>query len=246
MRGPAIVGLVAVAFVGGLILGGLGPRQEVRRLQDELFQAQKRGAGLAGADIARLVTGGLPGAKGFTAQGDADAEAGALPDDPEGFNGAGGVDPFDATADRPRPAGVDDLRRSNKEEMALAQEAMGLRMEQARAALLQEVEATPEVEAAVDRAVDRMNDRLVEAAYTLNEFVELGVEPTRGELLRLGADVMGIMADGEQDLRAALGEGAADGLDPELFDPTSFLDPAVLDVVADAAADQARREGGAP
>ena len=98
MRGPAVVGVVALAFVGGLVLGGVGPREEVRRLEGELFEAQQRGAGLAGVDIARVVTEGLPRGQGAGRSGA--GAPGATTFDEAGADDIGGEDPFEARADR--------------------------------------------------------------------------------------------------------------------------------------------------
>jgi hypothetical protein len=129
-------------------------------------------------------------------------------------------------------------------ELDAVREAMILRASQARTALDQELEPTEEQAAAVDAAIDTMNDRLVDLSYALQEQLRAGGEPERPAVTRLMADVLTTMADAEDALRATMSPEQQAAISSEMTDPLSFVDPAVLDVLAEI--DPAALREGAP
>jgi hypothetical protein len=108
----------------------------------------------------------------------------------------------------------------------------------------QELDPTEEQTAAVDAAIDTMNDRLVDLSYALQEQLRAGVEPERPAVTRLVADVLTTMADAEDALRATMSPDQQAAVGSEMTDPLNFIDPAVLDVLAEI--DPAALRDGAP
>jgi hypothetical protein len=240
MRSVGVIGVVmaAAAFVLGLVVGGLGPRQEVRELRRELFELEKSGGGLGGSALARMMTERLtrPEAQrdGPVSGDDRDlAEVLAEAQDAEPTAGE------PAVVTDPPPAKAFDPT-----ELEAVREGMLLRASQARTALDQELDPTEEQTAAVDAAIDTMNDRLVDLSYALQEQLRAGGEPERPAVTRLVADVLTTMADAEDALRATMSPDQQAAVGSEMTDPLNFIDPAVLDVLAEI--DPAALRDGAP
>lgn len=213
-------GLAAVTFVLGLALGGVGPRAELRALQEAPPTVAR---GDRASDITGLLTGGvLGGANRGVTPPPSTVEPTEIPEGPEAEGQpprmkAEGEPPVDGEI-----SGVEEMR-----------EALALRAAQARAALQQEVSPTPEQLDAIDAVIDQMNDRLVELSYQLVDATEGGGEPDRREMMGLASDVLHTLVEAERGMLGALTPEQVEAVRQEATDPTAFVDAAVLDVLSE-------------
>lgn len=242
-----MIGVAGLTFGLGLVFGGMGPRAEVRELQQEIFDLKRDGAHSgSGRQIADLITRGLPSRGGDLRDGDGaahrppadgDEGAGDKPS-PERADGPGNSDPdrvaSGETPDRPASPFA-------PEEVEAAKAAMALRAAQARAALVEDAEPTPEQLAAIDAATSQMNDRLEELALQFFQQVETEGEPNRRDLYRMAADTMDAFVSAEDGILASLTPEQRAAVRQEATDPTSFVDDRVIGLLANL--DQAAAEG---
>lgn len=228
-----MIGVAGLTFGIGLVFGGMGPRAEVRELQQEIFDLKRDGAHSgSGRQIADLITRGLPSRGG---------EAGSPRPPADGDEGAGDKPSSDKAADPDHPepdrvaTGETPERPANPfapEEVEAAKAAMALRAAQARAALVEDADPTPEQLAAIDAATSQMNDRLEELALQFFQQVETEGEPDRRELYRMAADTMDAFVSAEDGILASLTPEQRAAVRQEATDPTSFVDDRVIGLLA--------------
>ncbi len=223
MRTPTALVFAALALVAGLVIGGLGPRQEARRLRETL-EAAPAPADCAGdrAEVSRQIAqvfrgrpleDRLPGVGG--ASGGAADPGGAASDDGAALGG----DAMDAALEDPEEA------------IRLAKQAMELRRAQARQALV-EAGATPDQLATVDRAMSEMNERLVALTDEFVATIEAGEEPERRDLMLFAADTLDVLITAEESLYATFDADVRAELDEAALDPFSYVDGRVVDQLA--------------
>jgi len=236
-----MIGVAGLTFGLGLVFGGMGPRAEVRELQQEIFDLKRDGAQSgSGRQIADLITRGLPSRAGDgpSDRPPADGDEGAGDRQPLP-SGSGGSDEPDrvASADAAdRPASP-----FPPEEVEAAKAAMALRAAQARAARVEDADPTPEQLAAIDLATTQMNDRLEELALQFFQQVEAEGQPDRRELYRMAADTMDAFVSAEDGILASLTPEQRAAVRQEATDPTSFVDDRVIGLLANL--DQRAAEG---
>ena len=125
-----------------------------------------------------------------------------------------------------RPAGPDET-------MQAAREALEIRGAAARAALFEDVAPYGDQEAQLENAIAAMNDDLEAIAYDFVQMVEGGTEPSRREAMALGADVLDVLVSTEETMLSVLDDAQRASVREEATDPTAFVDPRVLDIVAE-------------
>lgn len=233
MRGGVQVFAIAAAtFLLGLVVGGIGPRGEVADLQQEVFRLEREASrgGNAGRELAALITKGLenraPGQDGITIAPvrppDATDDGGPPPDQHVGTREIPGED-------APPPPVADEGPRT----LEAARDALAVRRRQARAALLEDVDPTEDQEAEIDAAFDDMNVELEAIAREVVDIVNTQGEPSRRDMMRLGADTLDAMVVAEDRVLAVLDPGQRDAVRPEATDPASFVDPEIVDLLLD-------------
>jgi hypothetical protein len=197
----------AVALVVGIVVGGLNPRAEVRRLQAEAVQMkEKECRSLLGSEIARAIQRGQDPA--------------APPPEPQ---------PEGEPA--PPPPAQADPEQEQEDDLAEGRTILAARRAQARAALLEGADRSPEQLEGFDAAVTDMNAELRALGEDLLARVrELGETPPRSELYRYVADGLDVIIETDTRIRDALGEQAGE-VDAESIDPLSHVDPALVDLL---------------
>jgi hypothetical protein len=227
----------AIALVVGVGVGGLGPRAEVRALRAQLEEAGEcEDNGRMGSEIANVFRG-QPWA------GDSEPtkrvtrfrpterppDAGPAPEDvPDGEQDDGiriqiGSDGSDVDGEM----SPEDVQQN----LELAREAMTLRYEQARAALIEDANPSDEQLAQIDDSMARMNDELIGLANDLVEQMNLNEEPSRRDTMLYAAETLDVVLSAEEDLRGILDAEQVANLQEESLDPLSYVDPAIIDVL---------------
>lgn len=221
--------LAAGAFVGGLVIGGFGPRAELRALEAERFELQRECAreGSVSRDLAGLITRGIDEAS--SASDDPVAE------DPEegvrqvGEPGADEVDPTPSGEEEP----ADAKTGGGSDSLESAREMLAARSAQARAALFEDAEPSEEQAAAIDAVIDELNDGLRELAFDLVTHTRENGEPDRRTMMAMGADTLDLLVSSEDRMLEVLTPEQREALRDEVTDPTAFVDPSVIDALAE-------------
>ena len=216
--------LAAVTLVVGLVIGGLGPRAEVRSLRAQLEEIgdAPRGRGV-GRDIASMFRGR--------------PWEGSVPEDPPLAE--------DGTERKPRPKQADPADPEAEdaegepivdgtfdENAARMKEAMEIRRAQAIAALREQADASDEQMAAVDAIVGDMNADLQALAEDFVATAREG-EPSRRDLMVFASDTLEVFIGTEDALYEALPEDQRDEISQEALDPMSYVDGGIVDVLSE-------------
>ena len=209
----------ALALVLGVVLGGLLPRAEVRRLQIEMAELEERecrtglGSELTGLLMRPPIPAPEPEGEPTLDEPPADA--------PEpGFHVEVG-----AEGASEEPPVVETLET--------AKTALQLRSTQARASLVEDAEPDEAQMEAFDAAVDDMNADLREIALEAAAVLAEGGEPTRREAMVFVADVLDVMIAAEDRMTESLDEEQRGAVADEALDPFSYIDPALLDLFSE-------------
>lgn len=214
--GPGHLAFAAVGLVVGLSLGGLGPREELRVSRAETRAAARSGAG---SEIARIFQG-----RPFPREADEAADAvesapeAALPPDP---------------SDPPDPPGEDGPDLPDGSSREAMREALALRQQLARAALLEDAQPSEEQLQEIDATFAEMNADLHALASDFVSRFEQGAEPTRRDMMLFAADSLDVLIDTEDRLGAALTEEQVADLSEESLDPLSYVDPSLVDLLGE-------------
>ncbi len=233
------IAVAAVAIVVGVLLGGFGPRGEVRDLQQQLRALEEAPCtNQFGRDLALLMGQGVgrPGSD-------------PLPFDDEPAGGDGERSPEAIAAENPAAAELaaeldeaeaeaeEEMREalreglSDEEELEAFRTALELRRAQARAALREQVDPDDEQWESIDGAVEEMNDTLIGLGEELTEMLASGEEPTRRDAMEFTADALDALLDAEDRMRGALDEDQLAEMDDGALDPFSYIDPELIDVL---------------
>lgn len=208
----------------GLVVGGLGPRAEVRSLRKQLAELEERPCERATGSQIASVFGGRP----WQPRPDRPA----FQDEPEAPDEArqpateGGQVKIELGDDAAGSAG-DDL-----ENIEMLKDALALRRSQAMAALREQARATDEQMDTVDSIVDDMNADLKALAEEFVETVKDGQEPSRRDLMTFAADTLDVLIETEDALYGALPPEQREQLTDEVLDPTSYVDSSVVDILS--------------
>jgi len=225
------VAVAAVALILGIVLGGLGPRAELREAQQaskELAAAPCPEGPSVGADLAQFFGGARTmSPPPESPQQRVDRLQAA---NPEAAELAEEIEAAEAEAE----AEVADAIRAavqNEEELEIARAALELRAAQARAALVEQADPDRDQQQAIDEAYGEMNDSLMDLAGELGDLVAEGREPTRREAMTFAADALDAMLAAEQQVEGALQADQLADLDDGAINPFSHVDPALMDVL---------------
>jgi hypothetical protein len=194
--------IASFALVVGLVMGGVQPRVEVRRLEKTVEQQDRECRPMLGSEIVR-----------------------AIQREPTPTPG----EPPPPEADQPQQ----EEREGEEEDLAEGRTILAARRAQARAALIEGANPTPEQLDEFDAAVADMNAEMRELGEELLARVrELGETPPRAELYLYAADGLGVVIETEKRIREALGEQAGH-VDAESIDPLSHVDPGLVDLLVE-------------
>lgn len=236
------VAIAAIALVLGLILGGLGPRSDMRKLEKK-YAAMDDGPckSTLGSDLATLMGGGfgkdLPNTRptrnerkpATNALGDRDPDVIAA-ENPEA---AELVAEMKAGEEEGAEELVEELADGiDEEQLQLARTALELRRAQARASLIEDAEPGETQLETIDMAVNAMNDSLNSLASELTDMINEGVEPTRRDAMEFAAEALDAMLVAEDSMRGALDSDQLDQLEDGSLDPFSYVDPNLVDVLS--------------
>lgn len=237
MKGFSAIHVLFAVFtlIVGLVVGGLGPRNELHRVRGKLEDLEAKPCrNNTGADIAKIFQGrpweeaddSGPPLKGARPP----APAQVVENEPESEGEGGGLKfTFNAGGDKGDQPKPEDIA----EAMDLAREALDLRHQQAMAALEEDAQPTPEQQERIDQTLGRMNDDLIRLANELKGQMQEGAEPSRRDAMLYAAETLDVFLSAEDDLRAAFTEDQLANLQDESLDPMSYVDPTLIDVLQD-------------
>jgi hypothetical protein len=213
--------LAAVALVFGLVIGGLGPRSEVRALQarvDELEAKPCRG----GAEVTSLFRGRM-WENDQTAPPPEEPVAPAPPSRPEPAEVvAAPSEPSAAPSGASTPPNVDG------EAAEQIKEGLQIRRAQAIAALREQAGASDDQMADVDVIVDQMNADLAAVAETWVAAAGEG-DLSRRDMMLLASETLDVLIDTEDALFGTFSSEQRAALSEEVLDPTAYVDGSVVD-----------------
>lgn len=201
--------LAAAALLLGLILGGLGPRAELRAVRTAAPAASAPRN--AGAQVARLFQG-----RPVSASAGRDPVPSPRDDTDPGAAPSGDTDP-------PRPMSPENLDTLRS--------AMAIRLAGARAALAEDADPSEDQQAEIDSLFGAMNEDLRKIATDL---AALDREPTRRDMERFAADTLDILITTEERFDEILTPEQRAALADESRDPLSYVDPSIVDILKDA------------
>ena len=233
------IGVAAVAIVVGVLLGGFGPRAEVRDLRRQLQENEEAPCtNQFGRDLAMLM-----------GQGVGRSTSQPLPFDDQPADGDGERSPEEIAAENPVAAEMareieeaeaeveQEIREAVREGLTAEEEldafrtALELRRAQARAAVREQVDPDDGQWAEIDSAVEDMNDTLIGLGEELADIFAAGEEPTRRDAMEFSADALDALLQAEDRMRGALEDDQLAELDDGALDPFSYIDPALIDVL---------------
>jgi hypothetical protein len=223
----AVAGLVV-----GVLVGLWQPQREMQRMREEVRENDREVAALRRRSAAQGIAGL------FHPSGPAKSEA-APPAPSEVGPGEEAVAVAEVPAagtsgsmeTAPEVGPKDPLADANS--MAAVQEGLDARAAQARAALIEQADPTDEELAAFDAAIDRMNERLQGQVEGLAAQIRAGGEPSRRDLMELGAEGLDAMIEADDAISAVFPDDVRESLDDELLDPFSHLDGSTLASLSD-------------
>jgi len=219
-----VVGIVALAV--GLVLGGLGPRAELRTLKDQL---DGKPAKCESSGIGRQIASAFRG-RPWEANLDDDEIAGDPEPEPE------------PTAEPAAPENGIQINFGNGEDgegpdpedieegIDMMRDAMQLRKTQARAALDEAVGPSDEQWNEIDNAIAEMNGDLKMLAEEFVDTIGAGEEPSRREAMLFAADTLEVMLEADDRLYDSLTPEQIDDMDAEAIDPFAHIDPDIVDI----------------
>ncbi len=223
----------AAALVLGLVVGGLGPRQKVRKLQAELDElAAQPCQSDFGRDLAMLMGRGTgpqlrrPGVP--PPPGERSAEE-ILAEHPGAAEELAELEEAEAEAEEQILEELDE--EFDPEEVEMLRAALELRKAQSRAALIEGADPDEDQLQDIDDAVAEMNDELMGLAEELVGMVADGDEPTRRDAMEFAADALDSLLTAEDRMRESLDPDQLDDLDEETLDPFSHVDPELMDIL---------------
>jgi hypothetical protein len=221
--------LAAVALVFGLVIGGLGPRSEVRALQarvDELEAAPRRG----GAQVTSLFRGRMweNEASGSPAP---EPSADVVAPSPEPAAEPSDAEPPSQVPSSP-PSGPGDAPPLDDHAAEQIKEGLQIRRAQAIAALREQAGATEDQMADVDEIVDQMNADLAAVAETWVAATGEG-DLSRRDMMLLASETLDVLIDTEDALYGTFSSEQRASLSEEILDPTAYVDGSVVDRFAE-------------
>ncbi|MEZ4240997.1 MAG: hypothetical protein R3F59_33530 [Myxococcota bacterium] len=228
MRDWSVKHLLVAAFtlVVGLVIGGLGPRSEVRALRDEVADLRAKPCRAAGPDMRELFRGRTWEERPATPQ----AAPPNPPPPPRRPTRA--TTPRPSWCPAPEPVPVDDLpadeRPPDGPDTEKIKDALQIRRAQALAALRERAGASDEQMDDVEAIVDRMNADL--GAVAENWAAAMGEgDLSRREMMLMASDTLDVLIDTEDALYGTFGPDQRAALSDDVLDPTAYVDGSVVD-----------------
>jgi hypothetical protein len=214
----------AVALMVGLVVGGLGPRAELRALRAKVDAAEACRTSVDAADLAGVFSG-RPWSNGPRPDAPPidDAEPAVAPPTE--------IDVDEPSDLEPEPTPTPSEGGPVIPELDAAREAMTLRSRQAWRALDEQANPTPEQREAIEAAIGAMNDELIGVADELVARMEAGERPERRDLMIFAADTLETMISAEDAIYESLTPEQREAVDPEVLDPTAYVDASILDAL---------------
>lgn len=234
------IAVAALALVLGIVVGGLGPRADLRKLEQK-YASMDEGPckSTFGKDLAALMGGGVgpddpaprprrnePATPATNALGDRDPDVIAA-ENPEAAELVEEMNSGDESAEEL----AEEIEGIDEEQLELARTALELRRAQARAALVEAAEPDEVQLETIDNAVMDMNESLNGLADELTAMFQEGEVPTRRDAMEFAADALDTMLVAEDAMRAALDSDQLEGLEDGALDPFSYVDPGLIDVL---------------
>jgi hypothetical protein len=218
----------AATFVVGFVVGGVGPRGELRAAEAENFELQRKGGRGAGSgELSRILTGRL-GPEGVERGGR--APGGAFP--PAADDAATPGDEIPGPEEQAGEDEVPDLRSRGDAQAAL-REAIAARAAQARAALTEDADPSPQQLARIDAAYAEMNDALDGLAREFVQRTRDGEPMGRREMMAFGADLLDVLVTAEDKVLGSIEADQRSALREEASDPTSYVDARIVDMISE-------------
>jgi len=224
------IAIAAVALILGLVLGGLGPRSDLRALEAKVATMSSGGdcTSSVGSDLAALMAAGSRRSAARNALGDRSPDV-IAEENPEA---AALVEEINAGEDEALGDLAQDLSEGiDSEQLELARTALELRRAQARASLVEDADPDETQLEAIDGAVNDMNSSLMGLASELTEMINNGEEPTRQDAMSFAADALDTMIIAEESMRGALDPDQLAALQDGSLDPFSYVDPELVSVL---------------
>ena len=234
------IAIAAVALMVGFVLGGLGPREELRDAKSALATVEGASSAGVGSDLARLLRVGtgpttpcpptIVGGEVLNTMDPRDAaveEAEALAEEnPELVEALEEMDAEHADA---REEVADKLADVPLEKLDAARTALDLRRAQTRAALVEQLDPSIEQLESLDGAYDSMNEVLVGLSEEIAAIVNDGEVPQRRDAMAFAADALDAMLESEDAARGLLDQEQLAEMADDLLDPFKWVDPEILD-----------------
>jgi len=222
--------LAAVALLVGAGLGRMSLQSALRDAEAEIARAEAH-ACADGSEVGRQIARALGG--------------GGVVDVPEPPEPLGSPEPEAPPVVQPPTvpepdagpevviAGEGDPRSDDRvDQLDALADTVAIRKAQARQALIEQVQPSEDQMQRIDLAVGRMNDILVEEAAILME-VARGGEPSRRDGLEFARNSIDALLEAEDAVFDTLSDEQLDRVDPEVLDPLGFVDPTVIETLAE-------------
>ena len=220
--------LAALAVVIGMVVGGLGPRAELRELRaemDTLLQRSTAGPNVGDALTAALITKAMTGGEAPTrAQVDnEETEEGRAVRDDRGDREVRGSTSATALAEE---------RRSRAQTMAY--DSMELRRAQARAAVVEVLDPSSRQLEELDQVTEDMNSELIVILEgALDKYDEAGGDLSRRDFMETTVEALDTILAAEDEMMGSMSGLPVDQLDAAALDPISYLDPMVTELLTE-------------
>jgi hypothetical protein len=218
-----LIGVGVFASVLGLVLGGLGPRSEVRALKAQLEEVETCETSGIGRQLASAFQGRPWQGRGEDTEVRVERAPEVQPV-AEGREATPQIQlDFGGEDGGPQP---EDMEQG----MEMMRDAMSLRQTQARAALDEEASPSDEQWDAIDGAIQDMNADLQDLAGELVDTLGSGQEPTRREAMLFAADTLDVMLEADERLYESLTPDQRENMAEDVIDPFAHIDPGVVDI----------------
>jgi hypothetical protein len=225
--------LAMLCLTAGFLVGGLGPRAELRDAQAQLDEWKEQGCDEPG--VGRGLAALFQGRPADFARPDSDFDPPDFEDpaEPSPEPEPAQVDPPDPLDPPPPEERAPDplLSPDDLDELDAARTALDMRRTQARAALREQADLGDDEMLTVDAAVGTMNAELQELATDMIYLVKKHGEPTRLDLMVFAADTLEVMIETERSILDLLSDEALRQIEDAAVDPFSYIDPELIDLL---------------
>ncbi len=227
------IAIAAVALIAGFVLGGLGPRAELRVAEGALTDAVRSAPSSVGFDLARLLRDSAASSSPCPPSVTADPRDAAIQEaaelEEENPELVDALEDMDAEHERARTEVANKLGGVPVDELNAARTALDLRRAQTRASLVEQLEPSITQLESIDGAYDSMNEVLVGLSEEIVALVNEGQVPERRDTMAFAADALDAMLTSEDAARGLLDQDQLADMEDDLLDPFKWVDPEILD-----------------